>query len=167
MESMADEDFKLFTIGKTELKVFRDGRIQHLDKRSKSKVWKDKKASNNGNGYLRNRINEKMVFVHTIIALCYLGEKPEGKQIDHINSIRNDNRVENLQYITASENSMKISTRNGKPIKGTQKTQSGKFRVLININRKLTHLGVYDTEEEAIEIYIQAKAKLLINIEVG
>jgi len=165
MESMANEDFKLFTMGKTELKVFRDGRIQHLDKRSKSKVWKDKKLSNH-NGYLRTRIDEKKVLVHTIIALCYLGERPEGKQIDHINSIRNDNRVENLQYITASENCLKQTNIKGKPIKGTQKLPSGRFRVTIHINKKRTYLGTYDTEEEAIEIYIQAKAKLLIHIEV-
>ena len=165
MESMADEDFKLFTMGKTELKVFRDGRIQHLDKRSKSKVWKDKKA-NDCEGYLKTDINGKKVFVHTIIALCYLGIKPEGKQIDHINSIRNDNRVENLQYISQSENNLKKTTKNGKPIKGTQKTPSGRFQVRLYINKKRTCLGTYDTEEKAIEIYIQAKAKLLINIEL-
>ena len=166
MESMADEDFKLFTFEGCDLKIFRDGRIQFLDKRSKNKVWKYKKAKNN-NGYLQTRINEKMVLVHTIIALCYLGERPEGKQIDHINSIRTDNRVENLQYITASENCLKRTTSNGKPIKGTYKTPSGRFIVRILINKKQTYFGTYDTEEEAIEIYIQAKAKLLIHIEVG
>ena len=165
MESMADEDFKFFTFNECDLKVFRDGRIQHLDKRSKSKVWKDKKLSNH-NGYLRTRIDEKKVLVHTIIALCYLGERPEGKQIDHINSIRNDNRVENLQYITVSENIMKRTTMNGKPIKGYRQQPSGKFTVRIMINKKPTNLGTYDTEEEAMEIYIQAKAKLLINIEL-
>ena len=164
MESMADEDFKLFTMGKTELKVFRDGRLQYFTKGGK--VWKDKKANNN-KGYLRTGINGKMVFVHTIIALCYLGEKPEGKQIDHINSIRNDKRVENLQYITTSENNLKKTTYGGKPIKGIDKRPSGRFRVTISINKKRTNLGTYDTEEEAMEIYIQAKAKLLIHIEVG
>ena len=165
MESMADEDFKLFTFNNTELKVFRDGRLQFINKGGK--VWKDKKLSNHCEGYLQTKLNGKMVLVHTIIALCYLGKKPEGKQIDHINSIRNDNRVENLQYITASENCLKKTTSNGKPIKGTQKLSSGRFQVKIYINRKNTGLGTYDTEEEAIEIYIQAKAKLLINIEVG
>ena len=164
MESMADEDFKFFTMGETELKVFRDGRLQYLEKRSK--VWKDKKSSDN-NGYLQTKLNGKTVFVHTIIALCYLGEKPEGKQIDHINSIRNDNRVENLQYITASENNLKKTNYGGKPIKGIDKRPNGRFTVRIMINRKNACLGTYDTEEEAIEIYIQAKAKLLINIEVG
>ena len=163
---MENEDFKLFTFKGNDLKVFRDGRIEYLDKRSKSKVWKDKKTSNNGNGYLRTRINEKMVFVHSIIALCYLGERPNDKVIDHINSIRNDNRVENLQYITQSENIMKRTNFKGKPIKGIQKRPSGKFMVRISINKKQTNLGSYDTEEQAIEIYIKAKAKLLINIEV-
>ena len=164
METMANEDFKFFTMGETELKVFRDGRIKYLDKRIK--IWKDKKANDN-KGYLQTNINGKTVTVHTIIALCYLGEKPEGKQIDHINSIRNDNRVENLQYITVSENIMKRTTMNGKPIKGYRQQPSGKFTVRIMINKKPTNLGTYDTEEEAIEIYIKAKAELLINIEVG
>ena len=163
MESMADEDFKFFTMGKTELKVFRDGRLQFINKGGK--VWKFKKLSD-CHGYLITRINGKTVLVHTIIALCYLGEKPEGKQIDHINSIRNDNRVENLQYISQSENNLKKTTKNGKPIKGTQKTPSGRFQVRLYINKKRTCLGTYDTEEKAIEIYIQAKAKLLINIEL-
>ena len=152
METMADEDFKLFTMGKTELKVFRDGRLQFFIKGGK--VWKDKKGSNNGYGYLITKLNGKLVLVHTIIALCYLGERPEGKQIDHINSIRNDNRVENLQYITASENIMKRTNFKGNPIKGTQKTRGGRFEVKIMINKKNTYLGTYDTEEEAIEIYI-------------
>jgi hypothetical protein len=163
MESMADEDFKFFTMGKTELKVFRDGRLQYLDRWSK--IWKDKKASNNG-GYLRTCLNGKMVLVHTIIALCYLGGKPKGKQIDHINSIRNDNRVENLQYITASENCLKQTNIKGKPIKGYRQLPSGRFNVRIYINRKKTCLGTYDTEEEAMEIYIQARTKLLINIKI-
>ena len=165
MESMADEDFKLFTMGKTELKVFRDGRLQYFTKGGK--VWKDKKLSDNGYGYLKTNINGKMVLVHTIIALCYLGKRPDDKVIDHINSIKIDNRVENLQYITQSENIMKRTNIKGNPIKGAQKTPSGRFIVKIRINRKNTGLGTYDTEEEAMEIYIQAKAKLLINIEVG
>ena len=164
MESMADEDFKLFTIGKTELKVFRDGRLQYFTKGGK--VWKDKKGNDNGKGYLRTGINGKLVLVHTIIALCYLGEKPDDKVIDHINSIKTDNRVENLQYITQNENIMKISTRNGNPIKGIDKRPNGRFTVRIMINRKNTGLGTYDTEEEAMEIYIQAKTKLLINIKI-
>ena len=163
METMADEDFKFFTFNECDLKVFRDGRIKFINKGGK--VWKDKKLSN-CNDYLRTGINGKMVFVHTIIALCYLGIKPEGKQIDHINSIRNDNRVENLQYISQSENCMKISTRKDKPIKGYSQLSNGKFMVRIRINKKQTNLGCFKTEEEAMEIYIQAKAKLLINIEV-
>ena len=164
METMADEDFKFFTFNECDLKVFRDGRIKFINKGGK--VWKDKKLSN-CNDYLRTGINGKTVLVHNIIALCFLGEKTEGKQTDHINSIRDDNRVENLQYITASENIMKRTNIKGKPITGIQKTPSGRFIVKIRINRKNTGLGTYDTEEEAMEIYIQAKAKLLINIEVG
>ena len=162
---MENEDFKLFTFEGCDLKIFREGKIQFLDKRSKNPEWKDKKLRNSS-GYLITDINNQTFYAHYLVALCYLGERPPHKEIDHINSIRSDNRVGNLQYISPSENCLKRTTCNGKPIKGYSQKPNGKFRVRLYINRKQKYLGTYDTEEEAIEIYIQAKAKLLINIVV-
>lgn len=42
--------------------------------------------------------------VHRIVYETYVGEITDGMQIDHINDIRNDNRVENLQALTPLEN---------------------------------------------------------------
>lgn len=42
--------------------------------------------------------------VHSIIAECFLGERPKGYQIDHIDNDKTNNRADNLQYITPSEN---------------------------------------------------------------
>lgn len=42
---------------------------------------------------------------HRIIAEAFLGESAYGWEVDHINKIRNDNRVENLRWIDKSENS--------------------------------------------------------------
>lgn len=58
------------------------------------------------NGYCRIEINNKFHFVHRLVAHCFIGEMPDGLVIDHINSIRNDNRIENLRYITHQEHSM-------------------------------------------------------------
>jgi len=58
------------------------------------------------NGYCRIEINHKFYFVHRLVARCFIGEIPDGLVIDHINQIRNDNRIENLRYITQQQNCM-------------------------------------------------------------
>lgn len=45
--------------------------------------------------------------VHSIIAECFLGIRPKGYQIDHIDNVRTNNKASNLQYVTASENVQK------------------------------------------------------------
>lgn len=60
--------------------------------------WKDKQ------GYVRLRMNGKAYFIHRIVATKYI-PNPEGKEeVNHINGIRHDNRVENLEWVTRSEN---------------------------------------------------------------
>lgn len=43
-------------------------------------------------------------FSHRLIMLTFKGERPEGMDVNHINGIKHDNRVENLEYVTRSEN---------------------------------------------------------------
>lgn len=43
--------------------------------------------------------------VHTLVALAFIGERPCGMQIDHIDGNKRNNRPANLQYVTAAENS--------------------------------------------------------------
>ena len=50
------------------------------------------------------RIFGKIVRVHTLIALVFLGERPDGYEVDHINFRRDDNRPENLRYLPKGEN---------------------------------------------------------------
>lgn len=42
--------------------------------------------------------------VHKLVMLAFVGRRPEGKEIRHLNNDPQDNRVENLIYGTSSEN---------------------------------------------------------------
>jgi len=44
---------------------------------------------------------------HVLVLLAWVGPKPDGHCVDHINSIRNDNRVENLEWVTYQENTQR------------------------------------------------------------
>lgn len=60
------------------------------------------------NGYCRvNLLKEgerKKVFVHRIVASSFISNPEDLPCINHINSIRNDNRVENLEWCSYSYN---------------------------------------------------------------
>lgn len=158
------EDFRTMTLNNTELKVFRDGRIHSYDKFRKK--WVDRKFRTNPDGYLDFGLGSyiygthKGYYVHYVISLCYLGEKPEGLQTDHINNIRTDNRVENLQYISLIDNARKrVDHKRGQPIKGFSITKWGRFRASLRHHGKYIDLGSYATEEEARQAYVEGKLK--------
>ena len=44
------------------------------------------------------------VRTHCLIALAFLGERPEGLEIDHIDGNKGNNSPSNLRYVTGAEN---------------------------------------------------------------
>jgi len=54
---------------------------------------------------------QKNYFLHRLIAEAYI-PNPENKPfIDHINRIKTDNRIENLRWVTSSENKINTGVR--------------------------------------------------------
>lgn len=54
------------------------------------------------------------VYVHDLVASAWIGKRPEGMEIDHVNSMEWDNRAENLRYVEAGENKAKRRGRNAR-----------------------------------------------------
>lgn len=61
------------------------------------------------NGYLYVKVNQEVKSVHSIIWEMHNGEIPEGMEIDHVNHIRTDNRIENLRLVSHQQNAMNRS----------------------------------------------------------
>lgn len=66
------------------------------------------KPYDNTRGYkkvrLRNAYGEKREYVHRIVETAFRGEIPAGKPVHHKNAKTEDNRLNNLEVISAIEN---------------------------------------------------------------
>lgn len=61
------------------------------------------KARKNSCGYLRVNILNREMFIHRMVAQCFLGYSKK-KYINHLDGSKQNNSVYNLEYCTASEN---------------------------------------------------------------
>jgi hypothetical protein len=70
----------------------------------KHKVWKIMSIKSVGShGYHSTILSGKSYTVHSLVALTFLGPS-NGRHINHKNGIKTDNRIENLEYVTQSQN---------------------------------------------------------------
>jgi len=111
-----------------------------------------------GSGYRRLGIAGKRYYEHRLAWLYVYGVWPTN-QIDHINNIKNDNRIRNLREATVSQNHANKSKYKGKLSKGVKKYPHNKFSASIQVNGKYKYLGIYDTEEQAHAAYCEAAQK--------
>jgi len=96
--------------------------------------------------------------VHVLMGVAFLDYEPTGRKIviDHINNIKWDNRLENLQKISHRDNCTKDTDSEVKSRGVTLIKKSGKFTSTIHHNRKNINLGLFNTEQEASKYYEDA-----------
>ena len=91
-----------------DYQISNQGRIK--SRRNKNKEWRLIKGFKEGTGYLGVKIRfdntdkRTHLTVHSLVAKYFL-EKPKGyAEVNHKNSDKTDNRVENLEWVTSSGN---------------------------------------------------------------
>ena len=99
---------------------------------------------------------------HRIIWEMFNGQIPDGMQIDHINHIRHDNKIENLRLVKKLENDMNRSVyKNSKSgVTGVRYVEKYRnWRSQIKVNGKQISLGSYSDIREAIKARKDAEVK--------
>jgi len=105
------------------------------------------------NGYLNIKILGGRFKAHRLAYLLEYGSI-DGKLVDHINGVKDDNRIKNLRLATDSQNqwNSRLSSSNQAGVKGVSfKKDAGKWRARIAVNGIKHDLGYFDTKESAAE----------------
>lgn len=120
----------------------------------------------NPDGYSYVKVHGRLYSVHRIVMpMCY-GFYGEGLEVDHINHVRNDNRMVNLRFVTHGENmrNKSVSSKNTSGVTGVYFSKAHKkYRAQIVVDGEFIHLGYYDTLEEAAATRAEADLKFKFN----
>lgn len=118
------------------------------------------KQTKNSRGYLAVTLCkdnlEKRWNVHHLIALTFLNHSTINSElvIDHIDGVKINNQLKNLQVITQRENSSKYQQNKTSKYTGVSfDFRRNKYQSRIRINKKQVHLGLFDDEKKAHQIY--------------
>jgi hypothetical protein len=114
------------------------------------------------NGYVRIIIDGCGYMAHRLAWLISHGVPPTD-QIDHINGIKNDNRLTNLREATGSQNQQNrgVGSNNRSGHIGVSfNRRKSMWKAQIKVRGKIYHLGWHDSIETASKAYLSAKTNM-------
>ena len=137
-----------------KLRVHRNGTVERYFEKLK---WKKMTYKPDEKGYLKIMIDYKQTYVHRLVGYCFLGlnENNHDDFIDHIDRNPANNDVDNLRIVTNQQNQWNTEERKGYYYQKSKR----KYHATIKINDKPMFLGLFSTEEEARQAYLNAKQK--------
>lgn len=153
------------------LKLFRydyETGVLYWRRRVNSRVPKTLEAGRQrkSSGYLDVQVHGRFYLVHRVVMLMCYGFYGEGLEVDHINHVRNDNRLVNLRFVTRRENTrnQSVSSKNTSGVTGVYFIKRlQKYAAQIKVNRQVHYLGCYNTLEEAAAARAEANLKFKFN----
>lgn len=119
-------------------------------------------TARNEKGYRVGTVFYKRAFAHRIAWLLHYGSWPK-QEIDHINGIPTDNRIENLRDVTNSENHRNCRRRkdNTSGITGVVWFKStSRWKAQIHVNGQTKSVGYFTDFNDAVAARKKAEIKL-------
>lgn len=121
-------------------------------------------GSRNNQGYLTIMVDGRARKAHRLAWLYVHGRWP-ADQLDHINGVKDDNRIANLREATHSINmhNQRVAHKNNisSGLLGVAWFEnSQKWVAKLSLRGRRLHLGYFNTKEEAHAAYLAAKRRL-------
>ncbi len=145
---------------------WRERPVWHFKNAQAMRCWNGRYAgpitSVCNDGYIRVQVHNRPYRCHRIAWAFTYGDWPEW-HIDHINGIRNDNRIENLREVTIGENSLnkKVYRHSSTGISGVNWDEKlGKWRAHITLKNQRHYLGLFTDVNAAADARKAAEKRL-------
>jgi len=86
--------------------VTKDGKVYTVYFNKKG--IRQQKARKHSNGYLRATIYGKDIYIHRLVAMCFIPNSNNYKEISHEDNNKTNNTISNLKWCTRSYNNKKM-----------------------------------------------------------
>ena len=126
----------------------------HIYSKTSGKILKPKTDRGYKRVKLCNNGTHKYLSVHRLVALAFIPNPENKRQVDHINQNKENNSISNLRFCTHTENQINkdISIHNKSGHKNIcWRKGNNKWRVCIKRNNKSKDHGLFENLEDAIK----------------
>ena len=89
-----------------KVKNYNNYSISNFGNVRNDKTGRTLKTYTKENGYMQVQMGRKTIpqYIHRLVAIAFIPNNENKPQVNHKNGNKQDNRVENLEWVTASEN---------------------------------------------------------------
>lgn len=149
-----------------------NGKLYHMKSYKRIKAG-DEAGTKLANSYRRVEVLGKKIYRHRLVWMLHYGPIPDGYEVDHINDVAGDDRIENLQLLSIKNNvrksaiSLNIPKNNTSGVKGVSWNKKGKrWYACINSAGRLIGLGYHTTLLDAVAARLRAERELYSDLMV-
>lgn len=137
------------------------GRVVRLVGNSKCPAGAEAGSADSRTGYRYLSVARRRVAVHRVAILLSTGRWPRG-EVDHINGVKSDNRLQNLRDVDRRTNAQNLhgpqrNNRSSGLLGVTWNKRAGKWQAQIKVGDSLRYLGLFVDPNDGHQAYLQAK----------